>query len=304
MVPASNDERRDMEATYPNQRKCGVLIAQNRLIELNPGIRQRLAALEDATRARRATDVVVRRGLLTIRVIVHVVYQTDEQNISDGQIQSQIDVLNRDYRATNPDIDKVPAVWRPLPTDAQLEFRIDDVMRTHTDHGPFTPDDSVKFSDAGGHDVVHPDTHLNIWTCDLGDGLLGYAQFPGAPSDTDGVVILHSAFGTEGTAAAPFNLGRTSTHEIGHYLNLHHIFGDNPTPSCSDDDFIADTPTQLGPNFGKINFPSISCNNGPNGDMFMNYMDYVDDDTMHMFTVQQVLRMRTALAQERPNLGS
>ena len=293
-----------MEATRPNQRKCGVLIAHNRLVELYPGIRQRQAALEDATRARRATDVVVRRGLLTIPVVVHVVFRTDEQNISDGQIQSQIDVLNQDYRATNPDLNNVPEVWRPLATDAQLQFRIADVTRTETDQGPFPTDDSVKFSATGGHDVVDPDTHINFWICELGDSLLGYAQFPGGPPATDGVVILHSAFGTEGTAAPPFDLGRTCTHELGHYLNLHHSFGDNPVPTCGDDDFIGDTPTQLAPNFGKPNFPSISCNNGPNGDMFMNYMDYVDDDHMFMFTAQQVLRMRTALAQERPNLGS
>jgi Pregnancy-associated plasma protein-A len=293
-----------MEATHPNERKCGALIAQNRLVELDPGIRQRQLALEDATRARRATGEVVRRGLLTVPVNVHVVFRTDEQNISDGQIQSQIDVLNRDFRATNPDINNVPAVWRPLATDAQLEFRLEDVTRTETDQGPFTTDDLVKFSATGGHDVIDPDTHVNFWLCDLADDLLGYAQFPGGPPATDGVVILHSAFGTEGTAAAPFNLGRTGTHELGHYLNLHHIFGDSLVPNCSDDDFVGDTPTQLRPNFRKPTFPRISCNNGPNGDMFMNYMDYVDDDTMFMFTVQQVLRMRTALAQERPNLGS
>lgn len=292
-----------MAETNPKHRKCGAMIAQNRLLELDPGIRERQLALENATRARRRSGVVVRRGLLTIPVIVHVVFQTDEQNISDGQIQSQIDVLNQDFRATNPDISKLPAAWSPLATDAQLKFRLADVTRTQTDQGPFATDDSVKFSGSGGHDVVQPDTHLNIWVCNIRGGILGYAQFPGGPPETDGVVIRQSAFGTEGTAAAPFNLGRTTTHEIGHYLNLHHSFGDSPVPSCSDDDFIDDTPIQLGPNFETPDFPSISCDNGPNGDLFMNYMDYVDDDTMVMFTTQQVLRMRTALAEQRTNLG-
>jgi hypothetical protein len=287
----------------PKTRKCGAMIAQNRLIELYPNIRARQAALEDATRARRATNVVVRRGLLDIAVIVHVVYRTLDQNISDAQIQSQITVLNEDYRKLNPDIANVPTVWEPLATDAQVQFHIADVTRTLTTRDSFATDDSVKSAASGGHDVVNPDTNLNIWVCPLGDGLLGYAQFPGGPAQTDGVVILHSAFGMTGTATDPFNLGRTATHEIGHYLNLHHVFGDSPVPSCGDDDFIADTPVQLGPNFGKPGFPAISCNNGPYGDMFMNFMDYVDDDTMSMFTVQQVLRMRTALAQERPNLG-
>jgi hypothetical protein len=293
-----------MAETNPKQRQCGAMIAQNRLLELDPGIRERLLALENATRARRQSGVVVRRGLLTIPAIVHVVFQTDGQNISDEQIQSQIDVLNQDFRATNPDINNLPPVWRPLATDAQLEFRLADVTRTRTNQGSFATDDSVKFTSAGGHDVVDPDTHLNLWVCNLGDSLLGYAQFPGGPPATDGVVILHSAFGTKGTAAAPFNLGRTATHEIGHYLNLHHIWGDSIAPNCSDDDFVGDTPPQLGPNLSKPNFPSISCNNGPSGDMFMNYMDYVDDDTMFIFTAQQVLRMRTALAEQRPNLGA
>lgn len=291
-----------MAETSPKWRKCGALIVQNRLLELDPGIRERQLALENATRARRQSGEVVRRGLLTVPIIVHVVFQTDEQDISDGQIQSQIGVLNQDFRATNPDINKLPAVWQPLATDAQLEFCLADVTRTHTDQDFFTDDDGVKFSSQGGQNVVDPDTHLNLWVCDLRPWL-GYAQFPGGPPETDGVVIRHSAFGTEGTADAPFNLGRTATHEIGHYLNLHHIFGDSQVPTCNDDDFIEDTPSQLKPNFNKPNFPSISCNNGPNGDMFMNYMDYVDDDTMFIFTAQQVLRMRTALAEQRTNLG-
>ncbi len=290
--------------TNPSHRKCGAMIAMNRLIENDPSIRQRLLDLENETRARRATGEVIKRGLLKIPVIVHVVYKTDEQNISDEQIQSQIDVLNKDFRAKNSDINKIPSVWKALATDAQLEFNLDQVTRTKTTQGPFTiEDDPVKFSSSGGHDVVTPDTHLNIWVCDISGGILGYAQFPGGPAATDGVVILYSAFGTKGAAAAPFDLGRTATHEIGHYLNLSHIFGESRVPNCSDDDFIGDTPIQLRPNYNKPNFPTISCNNGPSGDMFVNYMDYVDDDTMFMFTAQQVLRMRTALSQQRPKLG-
>jgi Pregnancy-associated plasma protein-A len=289
--------------TNPSQRKCGAMIAMNRLIEIDPSIRQRLLDLENETRARRATGEVIKRGLLKIPVIVHVIYKTDDQNISDDQIQSQIDVLNKDFRAKNSDVTKIPLVWKALATDAKLEFSLDKVTRTQTIQATFSTDDSVKFSASGGHDVVTPDTHLNLWVCNISDGILGYAQFPGGPAATDGVVILYSAFGTKGTAAAPFNLGRTATHEIGHYLNLSHIWGESRVPNCSDDDFIGDTPTQLQPNYSKPNFPTISCNNGPSGDMFMNYMDYVDDDTMFMFTAQQVLRMRTALSKQRPKLG-
>src|SRR5690606_13088965 len=135
-----------------------------------------------------------------------------------------------------------------------------------------------------------------------GQTTLGYAQFPGGPAETDGVVILHSAFGTTGTATAPFDLGRTTTHEIGHWLNLRHIWGDDGT-GCAGSDFVADTPNQGGPNYGKPTFPQISCGNGPNGDMFVNFMDYVDDAAMVMFTAEQTVRMQAALDSNRSTLG-
>ena len=117
---------------------------------------------------------------------------------------------------------------------------------------------------------------------------------------TDGVVIHYRAFGTTGTAQRPFDHGRTATHEVGHYFNLRHIWGD--TEDCRGGDSVADTPNCAGPNTGRPAFPKISCNNGPNGDMFMNFMDYTDDAAMHMFTTQQVARMRATLAGPRSGL--
>jgi hypothetical protein len=107
-------------------------------------------------------------------------------------------------------------------------------------------------------------------------------------------VILNSAFGNIGTATDPFDLGRTTTHEVGHWLNLFHIWGDDGT-GCKGSDLCPDTPNQASENYGKPAFPHISCKNGPNGDMFMNYMDYVDDDAMMMFTSGQAARMNAAL---------
>jgi hypothetical protein len=275
--------------------------ANLRQLELHPNLRRARRALEAATEARLDTADLVRRGLLTIPVIVHVVYHSDVQNISDGQIQSQIDVLNQDFRARNADIANVPAVWRGLATDSQIEFRLADVTRTQTTQETFTDNDRVKFTARGGHDVIDPDRNLNIWVCELRPWL-GYAYFPGIDPDIDGAVIRHTCFGTEGSVSAPFNLGRTATHEIGHYLNLFHIWGGD-RPTCDDSDSVEDTPNQEGPNYNKPTFPNVSCNNGPHGDMFMNYMDYTDDDSMFMFTAQQVLRMRTALSEARPDLG-
>ncbi len=283
-------------------RLCGSSVANIRELDLNPSLRKIRTDLEALTHARRGTDVVVARGLITIPVNVHVVYHTDDENISDHQIDSQIAVLNQDFRATNADISNIPMVWRQLATDSQIEFRLNDVTRTHSNVEIFNDDDGVKFTARGGHDVVTPDTHLNIWVCNL-TPWLGYAYFPGVRPEVDGIVVGHKAFGTNGTAEPPFNLGRTSTHEVGHYLNLHHIWGGD-TPVCGDSDMVSDTPNQSGPNYENPLYLSISCNNGPHGDMFMNYMDYVNDESMFMFTAQQVVRMRTALSQARPGLGS
>jgi hypothetical protein len=137
--------------------------------------------------------------------------------------------------------------------------------------------------------------------CNLGGGLLGYAQFPGGPAKTDGVVILYSACGTRRGAIAPFNKGRTATHEVGHFLGLRHIWGDKN--DCTGNDFVVDTPPARQANTGKPKFPHITCNNGPSGDMFMNYMDYVDDDAMFMFTEGQVARMNATLAGPRKKLA-
>jgi hypothetical protein len=115
-------------------------------------------------------------------------------------------------------------------------------------------------------------------------------------------VILHTGFGTTGTAAAPFNGGRTATHEIGHWLSLRHIWGDDGD-GCNGSDFVDDTPNQAGPNYGKPAFPHVTCNNGPDGDMFMDYMDYVDDAAMFMFTAGQTTRVMTALDNERRSIG-
>ena len=138
---------------------------------------------------------------------------------------------------------------------------------------------------------------MNLWVCKLGGGLLGYAAFPGGAANVDGVVITYTAFGNTGTAAAPFDKGRTATHEIGHWLDLRHIWGDD-CPSgdqCAGSDSVADTPNQECSNAGCPTFPKISCANDPDGDLFMNYMDYTDDACMFMFTSGQSVRMDAAL---------
>jgi hypothetical protein len=283
------------------RRSCGTMAAHMMLLERFPTFRTNQMRLEGEIARRRESPLDLKKQkVITIRTVVHVVYNAEEQNVSTAQIRSQIAVLDRDFRARNPDRTQTPEPFRGLVTDARIAFTLVDVTRTRTSKTAFSHDDGVKRKGTGGISPVDPRTHMNIWVCALGGGLLGYAQFPAGPQATDGVVINYKAFGTLGSATPPFNQGRTATHEVGHYLNLRHIWGD--TPDCSGSDMVADTPNSAGPNYGTPKYPVVTCNNGPNGDMFMNYMDYVDDAAMCMFTTQQVLRMRTTLDTARSGL--
>lgn len=248
----------------------------------------------------------------TIQVVVHIIHNTAIEKISIAQVKSQIAVLNKDFRAKNPDVSKVPDPYKHLIADAHIKFALatkdskgkdtSGIIYKETTRASFNSfDDSVKSSASGGVRAWNTKKFLNIWVCTL-SRVLGYAQFPGGPSKTDGVVILNTAFGTEGTATSPFNGGRTTTHEIGHYLNLSHIWGESRFATCADSDYVVDTPDQFDKNFGKPSFPHISCPSFPNGDLFMNYMDYVDDAAMFMFTHDQVARMAATLAGPRKHL--
>jgi hypothetical protein len=302
MAPSGKKRSRKKAAAPPKlHRACGAMAAHMLLLEQHPSFRAKQFALEAATSKKRTKAVKVSdMPIARIKVIVHVVYRDDVQNISQAQIRSQISALNKDFRGTNPDKSKVPAAFKGLFTDSRIQFELYDVTRTKTTKAAFDINDGVKKKATGGVASIEPKKYLNLWVCALGGGLLGYAQFPGGPISTDGVVINDQAFGTQGTAKAPFNKGRTATHEVGHFLNLRHIWGD--TPDCSGSDMVADTPNSAGPNYGRPKYPVVTCNNGPNGDMFMNYMDYVDDAAMFMFTMQQAIRMRAALEGPRRSL--
>jgi hypothetical protein len=298
----------------PPRRKCGATEVNERLAETFASFRANQDRIQRFTERSLLSGVAERAmsQLITIPVVVHVVYRSEEENVSKAQINSQIAVLNSDFRGTNPDKSNVPGVWTGLVADPRIQFELattnpngnatDGVTRTHTNRSSFGTGDSVKRASTGGAPAWPRNDYLNLWVCNLAEGYLGYAQFPGGPARTDGVVITYSAFGTKGTATAPFNLGRTATHEVGHWLNLRHIWAD--TNDCSGTDQVADTPNAQLPNYGAPSFPHITCSNGPNGDMFMNYMDYVDDAAMFMFTVGQSARMNACLAGPRKKIAS
>lgn len=318
MPPKKKDTVEEDE--FPTTRVCATDEVNERLLRTTPGYASARSAIEDRTQREVAFGggAEWRSGCTEIPVVVHVLHRTAAENLSDAQVQSQITILNQDFRASNGDRSDTPGVFQPLIGDARITFRLattdpdgnptNGITRTSTSNTSFTSSsDNAKSTAGGGHDPWPSDRYLNVWTCGnlrSGDGrsLLGYAQFPGGPAVTDGVVILHSAFGNTGTATAPFDRGRTTTHEVGHWLNLRHIWGDDGT-GCSGSDFVADTPNQGGPNYGTPVFPTISCSNGPDGDLFMNYMDYVDDAAMVMFTQGQVARMQACLDGPRSSIG-
>jgi hypothetical protein len=293
------------------QRNCGTMPYYQKQLSQDPTLGLRRQQIEREIAQWQDEDKnTLHRGnvVITIPVVVHVVYANATQNISDAQIQSQINVLNADYRRLNSDTNSVPSVFRALGADCQINFCLakrdpngnatTGIVRKSTTASSFIDDDKVKSSTTGGDNAWNTTKYLNLWVCNLGGGLLGYAQFPGGAQATDGVVINYTAFGTSGTAASPYNKGRTATHEIGHWLNLYHVWGD---ANCGNDQ-VSDTPTQQTSNYGCPTFPHVTCSNGPNGDMFMNYMDYVDDACMMMFSLGQSSRMAAAINTSRPGL--
>jgi hypothetical protein len=298
------------------RRSCGTMDAHTKLLETDPVYRSNRLAIESFTAARAFAKAALPK-VVKIPVVVHVVYATAAENITDAQVKSQIDVLNHDYRKKNADISKIPAPFKALAADARIEFALatrapngsptNGITRTQTTKQQFdSHKNDIKFASHGGHNAWARDKYLNLWTAKTivdpqAGQLLGYAQFPGGAAATDGVVITSDGFGTLGTVQPPFNLGRTATHEIGHWFNLLHIWGDDGG-ACTGSDNVPDTPNQADHNFNKPHFPHVTCHNGPNGDMFMNYMDYVDDDTMFMFTKGQVARIRAALSGPRASL--
>lgn len=305
----------------PLQRNCGTMDRLAKMIQENPALLLQMEQSKNSLQNyinQNYSIINEERVIYTIPTVVHVVYRNANENVSDAQIFSQIDALNKDYRKLNTDISQVPSAWTSLASDVGIEFCLASrdpqgnpttgITRTASSQSTFdTSNDNMKFDNTGGKSAWPSDQYLNLWVCDLDGTLLGYAQFPGQGSPaTDGVVIDFDDFGTIGTASAPFNLGRTATHEIGHWLGLYHIWGDEP--NCAQDDGIADTPQQKDKNYGCPSFPQGSsqtggsCSGSNPGSMFMNYMDYVNDACMYMFTNGQKVNMIAALTQQRAAL--
>lgn len=254
-------------------------------------------------------------SIKTIPVVFHVIYSNSTENITDAQIQSQVDILNEDFRRLNADTTNTPTAFQSVAADCEIEFCLakldtngnttNGINRVSWSGSPFSDnyiDNTIKPAT-----IWDPDKYLNIWVVNIQGSVLGWATFPGqsglggmpngsAPADEDGVVLLYTSVGAppHNPFSGPYNLGRTATHEVGHYLGLRHIWGDG---GCSVDDYCGDTPKSDASNGG---CPSNhnSCTDFPTdyNDMVQNYMDYTNDACMNIFTEDQKTRMLVVLA--------
>lgn len=249
-----------------------------------------------------------------IPVVVHIVYNNDMENLSDERITTQIIVLNEDFNRLNADSVNTPEPFLGVAAHCNIHFCLasydpngdttSGITRDYTDTSiwDLAFSEKVKSAETGGADAWPSASYLNIWVCDLEDGVLGYAVSPGADPDIDGIVVDYRAFGLADIGSAPYNLGRTATHEVGHWLGLFHIWGDDGG-SCAGTDLIDDTPNQAGPTYGCPDFPYYDeCSPDYPGIMFMNYMDYADDACMNLFTNGQKARMRNVLETYRASI--
>lgn len=297
------------------KRSCETMEHLEMQYKADPGLKAKMAALEAQTAAWVSANPQHKNAaVITIPVVVHVVWNTSGQNISDAQVLSQIDVLNEDFARLNADKINTPSAFSGLGANTQIQFCMakrdpngnstTGIVRKQTSTTSFSSNDNIKRNANGGDDAWPAGQYLNIWSGNLSGGLLGYAQFPGGSAATDGVVMLYNAFGRVGNVVAPFHKGRSGTHEVGHWLNLYHIWGDDGT-SCSGSDQVTDTPNQTSENYNCPAYPRTdACSASSPGVMFMNYMDYTDDACMNIFTNGQSTRMNATLNGSRVSLLS
>ena len=280
------------------ERKCGADEILQEQLKTDAALRERMDQIEAFTQRYIQNPDLQKlvNGKIQIPVVVNILYKTSAENISAAQIQSQINVLNKDFSATNSDYNKTSTYSSVKSGDIGIEFVLDQVITKSTTKRNWQLNDAMKKNSQGGISPTSPTTKLNVWVCNLSSGYLGYAQFPGGSSATDGIVIDNNAFGTTGSATAPFDLGRTATHEVGHWMNLRHIWGD---ATCGNDQ-VGDTPVHNTANYGCPAAGHRSTCSGTPIEMTMNYMDYTDDACMYMFSAGQKTRMLAVFASGGP----
>jgi hypothetical protein len=291
----SENERFAQQNETLTEKRCHSHEILQEKMAADPAFAQRIEEIERFTQ-KAIANRTLSNGIMTIPVVFNVIYRTSTENISDAQIQSQIDVLNEDFGATNSDYNTACPYDNVKSGNTGIRFVLDGINRKYSNTKSWRTNDAMKFSSSGGIDATSPTTKLNIWTVNKmtsgGRTILGYAQFPGGSASTDGVVLGYNYTGRTGTVSAPYNLGRTATHEVGHWLNLRHIWGD---ATCGSD-LVSDTPTHNASNSGCPSSTHRSTCTGTPLEMHMNYMDYTNDACMYMFSIGQKSRMQATYA--------
>lgn len=316
---ASGRQLNTHQVQEPPHRTCATMPMDSALRTQFPNAGS-LQQFEQWLQVKIAQEANASNDIYTLPVVVHVIHDGESvgsgRNISAAQVQSQLDVLNEDFRRLNPDTSSTPLAFQPVAADSRIEFCpavVDEqdnplsepgINRINRNTAGFaTPPYNTSYINS----VIKPATqwdptkYFNIWVLDIGGNILGYAQFPtqsglpGIPTtgaaNTDGIVVGYRYFGRGNfpQLSGTYNLGRTATHEVGHWLGLRHIWGDG---GCSFDDFCNDTPLSDAPNYG-CQTGSVSCGST---DMVENYMDYSNDACFNLFTEDQKTRMRTVMA--------
>ncbi|SIT22473.1 Pregnancy-associated plasma protein-A [Chryseobacterium ureilyticum] len=287
---------------------CGSdILRQQRLAE-DPAAMQRMLQIENQTNnfiEQKKMGKVLADGSIEIPVIFNVLYSNATSNVSDARINSQIDVLNKAFASSHADVSSIPAEFKPVNAgDTKIKFRLAAINRKSTTKANWAPDDKMKSTTTGGMNATDPSKYLNIWVVNYmpySTGyVLGYATFPeDAGLWNDGVAMMDEYVGAGGPIAT-HNKGRVTVHEVGHYLNLRHIWGD---ANCGND-FVNDTPQQITLHRGVPTYPKYeTCGGVSRSVMFMNYMDYSDETTLFMFTKQQNDRMQAAISASGPRAG-
>lgn len=285
----------ESEESVLSKRDCGTMEVHDRLLVEDPTYAKRVNEIEEFTQnAIRTGSFRLVNGVIEIPIVYNVLYKTTAQNVSQAMLDAQTAVLNADFNATNADLNLVPSIFQSSVGNVGIRFVQQAVYRKKVTKTSWRTNDDMKKTTKGGLNPTNPSQYLNIWVCNLSNGILGYAQFPGGSSATDGVVLHFSTL--PGGSAAPYNKGRTATHEVGHYLNLRHIWGD---ATCGSD-FVNDTPLHNTANYGCPSYPHASTCTGKPTEMTMNYMDYTDDACMYMFTEGQKSRILSVFATGGP----
>lgn len=300
--------------SFGQNNRCQTTLYTEQILSGNPELRAKFEKQQAEFNSQVANSSLHTESVITIPVVFHILYNTPEQNVPDERIMEQLDVLNNDYNRMNQDAPCTPSAFQSVAAGTSIQFCLakrdpnniptSGIERKYTSVTSYNIGDDMKKVSLGGLKGWSKNKYLNIWVCNLNGNLLGYASMPGIANDTlDGVVVSFSTIGgPDAVGTNPtYNLGRTLTHETGHWLNLIHIWGDDGN-DCTGTDNVNDTPNQAGPHYGTPGFPYISCNNAPDGDMFMNFLDYTDDFVMNIFTAGQSQRMNAALSSLRTPL--